>query len=194
MHDKSPGSITQQRILWWLAHDGEPPYLDCTGQPAWRAVHHSTYCPHGLGEPFLPRPTVIRMLTIGLLELEPETYPPHVIAFPAPTWTQQERYEHAWRRQSGQPTMRPIGRALLLTEKGRKLAPSSPPYPWRPAANGWSDVTKDEPERLQKATVFATFQLAGALQSETPKALRPVPPPNFAENVIPFMPNDQADR
>ncbi|MGY3582416.1 hypothetical protein ACVIGB_000660 [Bradyrhizobium sp. USDA 4341] len=188
MQEKSPASITALRILWWLAHGGEPPYWDTAGQPAWRSTHHSTCCPHGLGEPFLPRSTVVRMLAAGLIELEAETYPAHIVAFPDPTWTQHQRHEHACRRQTGQPTMRPLQRTLLLTEKGRALAPESPPYPWRPAANGLSDITKDEVERLQKATVYATFQLAGALQSDAHKTPRQMPTPtNVAENVIPFV-------
>lgn len=136
-----------------------------------------------------------RMIKSGLLDLEPETYPVHVVAFPDPSWTQHQKREHAYRRQSGQPTMRPLKRALQLTEKGRALAPKDPPYPWRPELNGLADVTSNETERLQKASVFATFRLAGALQhgpqaearrSHATAAIN-------AENVIPFVRTRRSD-
>lgn len=177
-----------------MAHTGDRPYVDADGRPFWRAHHHSSCCPHGLGEPFLTRPTVSRMLSLGLVELEPETYPAHVVAFPSPSWSQHQRNEHAWRRRAGQPTMKPVHRALLLTDRGRALAPDKPPYPWRPDANGLSDITNDEAERLRKATVYATFQLAGALQPSVTTGRLAVVPPIAAKNVVPFVRSSRPNR
>ena len=193
MSDRRP-QITEQRILWWMAHTGDTPYVDADGRPLWRSDHHSSCCPHGLGEPFLTRPTVARMLSMGLVELEPETYPAHVVAFPDPSWSQHQRNEQAWRRRAGQPTMKPIRRALLLTDKGRALAPEKPPYPWRPQANGLSDITNDETERLRKAAVHATFQLAGALHPSTSTPRLSVVTAGAARNVVPFVRSSRPNR
>lgn len=128
----APPILTQARVLWWMFNTGEEPrWFD--GRAQWTEARHSTLCPWGLGAPYLPHTAVASLLKSGFVTVVSTPPDPKVLVF----------------QGSGTPADRAMPR-LALTEIGRRAAPASIPYPWRPAASGMADVTPDEFARLRK--------------------------------------------
>lgn len=91
---------------------------------------------------------------MGLISIEDESYPAHVIPLQADLRTPSIAYLQTRLRGNRQVPQVPR-RSLRLTDLGRSMAPGTPSYPWRPNTGGTSDITFSEEERQRKIAAYA---------------------------------------
>jgi hypothetical protein len=160
-------TLTQARILWWIATTGEEPEM-VGGTATWHGGYHSTVCKYGLGRPYLPPTAVAAMIEAGLLDLDSETFDPKVVAFPSRNWTTEQKFLHARLRADNEPTVTKTKRYVRLTDKGRSAARAEVPYPWRTNLNGLTDITHDEAERQWKVEAYRQEQQQNPVAAVSP--------------------------
>lgn len=138
---ESKPSLTQRRILWWMATTGERPFW-ISGRASWEGGQRSTTCPYGLGRPHLPRLSIEAMLDAGCVVIRSESFAANVISLARADRGALLEGPEAHRQR------------IVLTDLGRRLAPKTPPFPWRPNIGGTSDMTLCEGERQRKIAAF----------------------------------------